>query len=140
MTVTKELLEQYSNLKTEIDMTKKDIEKTEDEIEKLLKETVVDKVNGGFGGIQGFKIEGFPEKEYRRRKNILIGKKNRLITKETDLLIQAEEIEKFIDEIKTSRDRMIFKKMFIENKTQQQIADELYIDRSLVSKIISKYF
>ncbi len=60
-------------------------------------------------------------------------------TKENDLIEYTEEIESFIDTIPMSRDRQIFKCVFIEGMTQQQIADNLSIDRSLVSKIISKY-
>lgn len=141
MTISKELLSQYTDLQKEIAYTQEEIQKTEDSIAKLLKEgTVVDKVKGGLGGIEGFKIEGFPQKEYDRRKNVLNSKINRLIAKETDLLQMREQIEVFIDEIQVSRDRIIFKALFLDNKTQQQIADELYIDRSLVSKIIAKYF
>lgn len=141
MTISKELLSQYTDLQKEIAYTQEEIQKTEDSIAKLLKEgTVVDKVKGGLGGIEGFKIEGFPQKEYDRRKNVLNNKINRLFAKETDLLQMREQIEVFIDEIQVSRDRIIFKALFLENKTQQQIADELYIDRSLVSKIIAKYF
>jgi predicted nucleic acid-binding Zn-ribbon protein len=141
VTISKELLSQYTDLQKEIAYTQEEIQKTEDSIAKLLKEgTVVDKVKAGFGGIEGFKIEGFPQKEYYRRKNALNSRINRLITKETDLLLIKEQIELFIDEIQVSRDRIIFKALFLDNKTQQQIADELYIDRSLVSKIIAKYF
>lgn len=140
MAITKELLSQYADLQKEITDMHEEIKKTEDSIAKLLEEgTVVDKVTGGYGGIQGFKIEGFPQKEYDRRKRILTVKKNRLFAKETDLLLQKEKIEEFIDEIPNSRDRQIMKATFVDNKTQKQIAKEMYIDRSLVSKIINKY-
>ena len=138
--MTKELLSQYGDLQTEIVDMQKEIAKTEDDIAKLLEEgTVVDKVKGGLGGIQGFKIEGFPQKEYDRRRNLLKSKKNRLIIKQNDLLEIQEKIEIFIDNIPNSRDRQIMRATFIENKTQKQISKEMYIDRSLVSKIINKY-
>ena len=100
---------------------------------------MIDKVSGGYGGIQGFKIEGMPEREYNRRRMILRKKHDRLAQKENDLLENVEKIEEFIDSIPISRDRIIFKAVFIQKKTQNQIAKELYIDRSLVSKTISKY-
>lgn len=140
MAVTKEILVQYSDLQEEIKKVRLQIQQTEDDIEKLLNEgTVVDKVNGGLGGIQGFKIEGFPVREFERRKRILRKRKDRLTEFENNLLEQTETIEEFIEEIKSSRDRQILRGLFLENKTQQQIARELYIDRSLVSKIINKY-
>ena len=48
-------------MQEEIKRMRADIQKTEDDIARLLEEgTVCDKVKGGLGGIQGFKIEGFP--------------------------------------------------------------------------------
>lgn len=136
----KELLSQHNDLEKEVEDIRTDIKNTEESIEKLLKYgTVIDKVTGGYGGIQGFKIEGMPEREYNRRRTILRKKHDRLSQKENDLLENVEKIEEFIDSIPVSRDRRIFKAVFIQKKTQHQIAKELYIDRSLVSKTISKY-
>lgn len=137
---TKEIMTQYTNIKEELKKIRTDIENTEASIAALIEEgTVVDKVVGGSGGIQGFKIEGFPVKEYNRRRKTLRKKKDRLVEKENDLLELTEGIEMFIDEIPVSRDRQIFTMIYFENKTQQQVAKCLHIDRSLVSKIISKY-
>lgn len=117
-----------------------DIKKTEDSIAKLVKEGVVeDKVYGGLGGIQGFKIEGFPLAIYEKRRNLLRKKVDRLSAKENELLELVENMETLVDNIPVSRDRVIFRALYFEGKTQQQIADELHIDRSLVSKTISKY-
>lgn len=139
-TLSKDIMIQYSDMQEEIKKIRCDIQKTEDMIAKLLEEgTVCDKVTGGFGGMQGFKIEGFPIVEYERRKAILRKKNDRLIEKENDLLEMTERIEMFIDNIPISRDRRIFSMIYFENKTQQQVARILHIDRSLVSKIISKY-
>lgn len=136
----KEVMIQYSDMQEEIRKMQAEIQKTEDDIAKLIEEgTVQDKVKGGFGGIQGFKIEGFPLMAYEKRKRILENKMKRLREKENDLLEMTESIETFIDNIPISRDRRIFHAIYFENKTQQQIAMELHIDRSLVSKIISKY-
>lgn len=140
MAITKNVLEQYSDIKTEIQDIQKDIDRTEESIAKLMDEGIVqDKVKGGLGGVQGYKIEGFPQKEYNRRLKILRGKVNRLAEKENDLLELKESIEQYIDTIEISRDRQILKAIFIEKKTQQEIADVLYVERSLISKIISKY-
>lgn len=138
--VSKDLIIQYRSLLEEIKKIKIDIKKTEDSIAKLIQEGVVeDKVYGGLGGIQGFKIEGFPVAIYEKRRNLLRRKVDRLSTKENDLLELVESIETMIDNIPVSRDRVIFRSLYFDGKTQQQIADELHIDRSLVSKTISKY-
>lgn len=138
--VSKEQLIQYKSLKSEIEKMKIDIKKTEDSIENLVREGVVeDKVYGGLGGIQGFKIEGFPVAIYEKRSNLLRKKVDRLSAKENELLELVENMETLVDNIPVSRDRIIFRALYFEGKTQQQIADELHIDRSLVSKTISKY-
>ena len=138
--VAKEQLIQYKSLKSEIEKMKIDIKKTEDSIENLVREGVVeDKVYGGLGGIQGFKIEGFPIAIYEKRRNLLRKKVDRLSAKENELLELVENMETLVDNIPVSRDRVIFRSLYFEGKTQQQIADELHIDRSLVSKTISKY-
>ena len=138
--VSKEQLIQYKSLKSEIEKMKIDIKKTEDSIENLVREGVVeDKVYGGLGGIQGFKIEGFPIAIYEKRRNLLRKKVDRLSEKENELLELVENMETLVDNIPVSRDRVIFRSLYFDGKTQQQIADELHIDRSLVSKTISKY-
>lgn len=138
--VSKELMSQYKSIKSEIEKMKIDIKKTEDSIAKLVREGVVeDKVYGGLGGIQGFKIEGFPIAIYEKRRNLLRKKVDRLSAKENELLELVENMETLVDNIPVSRDRVIFRALYFEGKTQQQIADELHIDRSLVSKTISKY-
>lgn len=137
---TKDVMVQYSDMQEEIKQMRADIQKTEDAIAKLLEEgTVCDKVTGGLGGTQGFKIEGFPVVEFEKRKRLLRKKVDRLMERENDLLEMTEGIEVFIDSISISRDRRIFRAIYFEDKTQQQVARELHIDRSLVSKIISKY-
>lgn len=137
---TKEIMAQYNDIKEEIKELNKEIEKAEKSIEKLIEEgTVCDKVKGGIGGIQGFKIEGFPVVEYQRRRRVLKNKVHRLQKKENDLIELKDNIEKYIEKIPVSRDRRVFRMIFIESKTQKQVAKELFIDRSLVSKIISKY-
>ena len=140
MAVTKEHLEQYTAMKIEIMQLRLDIRKAEDSIAKLIEEgTVKDKVYGGDGGTQGFVIEGFPEKEYNRRLRILRNKRKKLVKRESDLLELTTEMEKMISELPTSRDRIIFRGLFLEGCTQEQVARVLHIDRSLVSKIVSKY-
>lgn len=140
MIISKETIVQYSDMQEEIKQMRIDIQKTEDSIAKLIEEgTVCDKVTGGLGGIQGFKIEGFPVVEFEKRKRLLRKKVDRLTERENDLLEMTESIEIFIDNIPVSRDRRIFREICFGRKTQQQVANEMHIDRSLISKIISKY-
>lgn len=138
--MNRDILNQYQNIVHEIYELGVHIHKCEDGLVKLLEEgTVIDKVSGGEGGIQGFKIEGFPVKEYERRRRILRKKADKLITLQTELEELSYEIECDIEEIPNSRDRRIMRMIYLEGMTQQQVADEMFMDRSNVSKIISKY-
>lgn len=138
--MTKEMLKQYNDIQMELASMKEDIKNTQNTIEKIISGgTVRDKVYGGLGGTQGFCIEGFPNMEYERQLRILKGKINRLRKKETDLMELSEEIEVFIDNIPNSRDRMVLKETFINGKKQREVSHKIFIERSTVSKIISKY-
>lgn len=141
MELTKDVFLQYTHILNEIAKLKEEQKKTEDAIVKLVEEGCVkDKVYGGDGGIQGFVVEGFPIAEYERRRKLLRSRKQRLIQKENELLELQETIEREIDKINNSRDRMIFLLYFVDGRTQNEVAEEIHVERSLVSKIINSYF
>ena len=141
MQLSREIFSQYSDIAREIEMLERKKAETERSIAKLIEDGLVkDKVYGGNGGLQGYVVEGFPLKEYNRRRKLLRKRADMLISRQNDLLELQITIEKEIDKIPESRDRMIFKGFFLENKSQEKIARELYIDQSLVSRTIKKYF
>lgn len=141
MQLSREIFSQYSDIAREIEMLERKKAETERSIAKLIEDGLVkDKVYGGNGGFQGYVIEGFPLKEYNRRRKLLRERADRLISRQNDLLELQITIEKEIDKIPESRDRLIFQGFFLENKSQEKIARELYIDQSLVSRTIKKYF
>lgn len=136
----KDTLSQYNELMIEVEDAKRKIREIENSMAYLNEVGVVkDKVYGGMGGTQGFVIEGFPQKQWNKRYVVLKKARQHLLEKETSLLETICEIEIFIDEIDDARDRIVMKRYFLENKKQHEIASELHIDRSLVSKIISRY-
>lgn len=49
------------------------------------------------------------------------------------------EIEQFIAEIPDSRDRQIFELVYIDGKKQREVANEIGLERSVVSKRITNY-
>lgn len=141
MQLSREIFSQYSDIAREIEMLERKKAETERSIAKLIEDGLVkDKVYGGNGGLQGYVVEGFPLKEYNRRRKLLRERADRLISRQNDLLELQITIEKEIDKIPESRDRLIFQGFFLENKSQDKIARELYIDQSLVSRTIKKYF
>ena len=65
----------------------------------------------------------------------ILEKKKRLRTVEAEL----EEIRTFVAGIEDATTRQIFEMAFLEGKKQREIADELAMERSNVSKKISGY-
>lgn len=124
--VSKEILIQYSDLQEEIKEVRKRIEQTERQIERIESEkTVCDKVKGGEGGLQSFKIEGFPYPEYSRKKTLLYSRKATLTSLEMELLETLNKVEEFIASVSDSRMRRIINLRFIENLSWNKVADRI---------------
>lgn len=123
---TKEILIQYSDLQEEIKEVRQRIEKTERQIERIENEkTVCDKVMGGAGGLQSFKIEGFPYPEYSRKKTLLYSRKATLTELEMELLETLNKVEEFIASVNDSRMRRIINLRFIEGLSWNKVADHI---------------
>lgn len=100
--------------------------KLENQIEKIEQEgTVIDKVMGGDGGIQPFKIEGFPYPEYSRKKTLLYARKATLSELEMELLETLNDVETFISSITDSHMRRIVNLRVIEGLSWNKVADRM---------------
>lgn len=138
--ISKEILIQYSDLQEEVKEVRERIERTESQIEKIEKEgNVIDTVSGGSGGIQHFKIEGFPYPEYSRKKTLLYARKATLVSLELELLETLNQVEEFIASVNNSEMRRILTMRFIDNKNFEQIGKILGYDRTSISKKIDKF-
>ena len=124
--VSKEILIQYSDLQKECKEVRGKIENLERQIEKIEADgVVVDKVRGGGGGLQSFKIEGFPYPEYSRKKTLLYARKATLSELEMELLETLNQVEEFIASVDDSRMRRIITLRFIENLSWNKVADRI---------------
>ena len=124
--ISKEILIQYSDLQEEVKEVRERINKTEDQIAKIEKDgNVVDSVCGGNGGIQHFKIEGFPYPEYSRKKTLLYARKATLASLEMELLETLNQVEEFIASVDDSRMRRIITLRFIDNLSWNKVADRI---------------
>lgn len=124
--ISKEILTQYSDLQEEVKEVRNRIESTEKQIAKIEEEgNVVDTVSGGSGGIQHFKIEGFPYPEYSRKKSLLYVRKATLASLEMELLETLNRVEEFIASVEDSRIRRIITLRFIENLSWNKVADRI---------------
>ena len=124
--VTKEILTQYADLQQECKEVRWKIEKLERQIEKIESDgNVVDKVRGGNGGLQSFKIEGFPYPEYSRKKTLLYARKATLSELEMELLETLNDVEEFITSIKDSHIRRIINLRVIDGLSWSKVADRI---------------
>lgn len=64
---------------------------------------------------------------------------DRLISEISRLEWRCQEVEQWIEQIPDSTTRRIFRMYYEDDQGQQAIANQLHIDRSLVSKRISNY-
>ena len=124
--ISKEILIQYSDLQEEVKEVRERIDKTEKQIAKIEKDgNVVDSVCGGNGGIQHFKIEGFPYPEYSRKKTLLYARKATLASLEMELMETLNQVEEFIARVDDSRMRRIITLRFIDNLSWNKVADRI---------------
>ena len=121
--VSKNILVQYGDLQKEIKELRERIEKTERLIAKIEDEgSVIDKVKGGSGGLQPFKIEGFPYPEYNKKKKMLQERKEILENRETKLEEILNQIDIYVSEVNDSRMRRIISLKYLEKMSWNQIA------------------
>ena len=124
--ISKEILIQYSDLQEEVKEVRERIDKTEKQIAKIEDEgNVIDSVSGGYGGIQHFKIEGFPNMEYSRKKTLLYARKATLASLEMELMETLNQVEEFIASLDDSRMRRIINFRFIDKLSWIQVANRL---------------
>ncbi len=124
--ISKEILIQYSDLQEEVKEVRERIERTEKQIAKIEDEgNVIDTVSGGNGGIQHFKIEGFPYPEYSRKKTLLYARKVTLASLELELLKTLNQVEEFIAGLEDSRMRRIITLRFIDNLSWYKVSERL---------------
>lgn len=124
--ISKEILIQYSDLQEEVKEVRERIEKTEKQIAKIEDDgNVVDSVRGGDGGIQHFKIEGFPYPEYSRKKTLLYARKATLASLELELMETLNQVEEFIKSVDDSRMRRIITLRFVDNLSWNKVADRI---------------
>lgn len=122
----KNILIQYANLREEVKELRDRINSLERQINQMEKEgSVKDSVKGGSGGIQHFKVEGFPIPKYNKKVNSLKKLKLKLESREIDLFELLSQVEEYIYTIEDSRMRRIINLKIIEDMTWQQVANRL---------------
>lgn len=139
--ISKDILIQYSDLQEEIKDVRRRIGILEEQIAKFEQKgySEADVVKGGAGGIQNFKIEGFPYEKYSKKKTLLYSRKAILDTLEFDLLEMTNDVEAYIASVSNSEMRRILTMRFINNMSFEKIGKLLGYDRTSISKKIDKF-
>ena len=124
--VTKQVLIQYTDLQKECKELRQRIEKLEQQIAQIESDgIVVDKVMGGDGGLQPFKIEGFPYPSYSRKKTLLYARKATLSELELELLETVNSVEEFIKSVDDSHMRRIITLRVVDGLSWNKVADRM---------------
>lgn len=124
--MTREVLNQYGYLLKEREDLCKRIDRLESQIDRIEQEgAVIDKVMGGEGGLQPFKIEGFPYPEYSKKKMWL--NKNRAILKDREEKINNLlcDIESYISTVDDSIVRLIITYRVIDDLSWSEVANKI---------------
>ena len=123
MTLSKDILIQYSDMKEEIKDLRRRIDKLEREIYKMEQEgTVKDTVTGGLGGTQHFVVEGLPAPALRRKALQIKARKEKAAKMEGELLELVCQVEDYIKSITSSELRIIFRLYYIDELTWPKVA------------------
>ena len=119
----KSVLNEYVKMQEEVKDLRKRKLKLEREIKKIEEEGAVsDVVRGGMGGVEHFKVSGFPIPEHGRKKSLLKRRKALLEQKEEELLELMTKTEEYIDTIPQSDLRMIFRFRYIDGMEWSKVA------------------
>ncbi|MGN0276477.1 MAG: sigma-70 family RNA polymerase sigma factor [Hominisplanchenecus sp.] len=137
MQMTREKLKQYRALKKEIEKLDKDIDKLYEKNMDI--PTVKGKVTGSSKDFPYIQTHMTVEMQEPREAD-LISRRIRIKRKrKEEAEQQAFEIERFISNIPDSTDRQIFEMMFLDGKKQKEISEDVGLERSGISKRISRY-
>lgn len=137
--LTEGKLNQYRAIKDEIKLLESKIKKTQEEKNKILTDSVKGS-SSRFPYIEcNFNITGVdPDAENKRARKI-DRLKNNLENKKTELVEQEKEMYDFIYSISDSQLRQIFILRFVDGLTQREIARNVHIDQSRVSRKIESF-
>lgn len=86
------------------------------------------------------RIEGFPSRDYQRKKGQLRKLKNQLVVKDQELLDKMTEAEEYIESVSDARIRRIMRYRFIDDLSWIQIAHELHEAESSPRMALERFF
>lgn len=141
--MTKEVLEQYTSIRNEERDIMRRIESLNArilnmEVNNIVSDTVT-KGRHNRKPLGVVRIEGFPSREYQRKKHHLRSLKKQLALKDEELLKKMAEVEKYIEHIQDSRIRRIMRYRFLDDMSWIQIAHEMKEAESSPRMAVERY-
>ena len=124
----KEILLEYKAMKEEIKDLRRRIDKNRRELDKLNDMIVTDSVTCGKKGkkpIRTVKIQGRPSKLIERKRIALEKHTEKLESLEVELLNLSNEVEQYIQSIKKSELRIMFRLYFIDDLSYAKVAAKM---------------
>ena len=123
MAISKSVLKQYCDLQKERDIVRERISRLEADLLRIKEEgIVVDKVRGGEGGLRTYRIEGFPDAEYNRKRTLLYKRKAMLAELEMRIEDSLADVEEYICGISDSRVRLIASLRYRDGLSWEDVA------------------
>lgn len=119
------ILSEYADMKEEIKNLRRLITEDQKKIDQLKQTVVSDSVSCGKKGkkpIRTVKIKGFPQMEINRRISLLKRRQAKLEMLETDLIEKQLQVEEYIQTIRKSELRTMFRLYYIDSLTLYQVA------------------
>ena len=119
------ILSEYADMKEEIKNLRRLITEDQKKIDQLKQTVVSDSVSCGKKGkkpIRTVKIKGFPQMEINRRISLLKRRQAKLEMLETDLIEKQLQVEEYIQTIRKSELRTMFRLYYIDSLTWYQVA------------------
>lgn len=119
------ILSEYADMKEEIKDLRRRIAEDQKKIDQLQYMIVSDSVSCGKKGkkpIRTVKIKGFPQMEINRRISLLKRRHAKLEMLETDLIEKQIQVEGYIQTIRKSELRTMFRLYYIDSLTWYQVA------------------
>ena len=122
--VTKQVLNQYTDLVAEVHDLEEKIAKIRKELDKIEQQgAVVDTVSGGYGGTQHFRIEGFPYPEYDKKRYLLKIREAQLVSYQIQQMELVNEIERFLQNVDDAAMRRIIDYRIVRQLSWNRVAD-----------------
>ena len=124
----KNILIEYNDTKEEAKDLRRRIEKGKQELDRLNNTVVTDSVACGKKGkkpLRTVKIQGVPQKSVERKQKIVERNIANLEALEFELLEKANQAEEYIESIKKSELRVMFRLYYIDDLTWVQVAHRM---------------